>query len=121
VNIKNQSVFRTFLLLSIFLLCVCSCSQKVKNPSPPDKKYLAFILAGQNAGSGIYYHLLNPAVELQLHPGACITTDSSIIDVNGDGIEDFILKQARTCSYDVYILLSYDFENMTNLKPSAII
>jgi len=79
------------LIISILLVCSTSCSRnKDENQKPAVKKYPAYILAGQNSGSGIYYHLFDPKVSLELHQ--IYATDSCSIDINGDGIIDFILR-----------------------------
>jgi hypothetical protein len=83
---------RILLIISILLVFICSCthSDNEENPTPLKKKYLAYILAGQNSGSGIYYHLFDPTVALELHQ--IYATDSCQIDMNGDGNIDFILR-----------------------------
>lgn len=94
-DFQNLIMRRKLLLLTISLLLSSSCTQlkKDENPIPLQKEYLTYILAGQNSGNGIFYHLSNPAIELQLHPGASYHSDSCIIDINGDGIDDLYLKQ----------------------------
>jgi hypothetical protein len=84
---------KTLLLIPVLLLSIWACkrSDEDQNPIPQVKKYPAYILAGQQAGNGIYYRQLIPVITLQLHQG-CGATDSCILDVNGDGTDDFIVS-----------------------------